>query len=235
MLAPTYTIGLALVAGTPAPGSFTDVTSDVLRFDVGRKLATLFAPLAVGDATVELANDDGRYSPLNASGPYYPNLRSQRQLLITASFLGNALLQSAGSQQALTPVSSAYNAQAACAAEAWVRKDGAFAGGGVLEHALAGASHTHQALYLDAGQMRYQVVTTAGSLYTVTDPTSLVVGSRWHYLGTFTGSYLALYGSGSLVGSLAVTASLCAAGSGTGPVTLGALAAASGYAWSQGA
>src|SRR5258708_662547 len=105
MLAPAYRVGIALVAGVPAPSSFTDVTSDVLRFDVSRKVAALFSPLTVGDATVELANDDGRYSPLNAAGPYYPNLRSQRQLTIAASFLGNALsLAAIAGQQARAQV-----------------------------------------------------------------------------------------------------------------------------------
>ncbi len=240
MLAPAYKVGIALVAGVPAPGSFTDVTSDVLRFDVSRKVAALFSPLTVGDATVELANDDGRYSPLNAAGPYYPNLRSQRQLTIAASFLGNALLQSAASQQVLTSVDSGFNAQAACAAEAWLRQD---AGGpwGALEHGLAGAPNTHQLLYLDINRhMNYRVAATqslaggagaGGNLFTATDPSTFGVGSKWHFLGTFTGSYVALYSSGALVSSVSVTASLCAAGSGTGPMTIGALVATSGTAW----
>jgi hypothetical protein len=85
--------GISVVANVALGlGAFTDVSSDVLRFDVSQKLHTLFSPLAVSDATVELDNPDGRYSPLNAGSPYYPNLKSQRQLNVTASYLGNALV-----------------------------------------------------------------------------------------------------------------------------------------------
>lgn len=77
---PTYTVEMELTAN-----SFTNVTSDVVRFNIERKLSDLFHPLAPSNATVQFLNDGGKFSPQNSSSPYYPNLISQKKLRIKAT------------------------------------------------------------------------------------------------------------------------------------------------------
>lgn len=85
MTNPVYTVGLELVAG-----SFTNVSSDVLRFNVDRQLGTLFRPLQAGTALIEFANFNGKYSPANAGSAFAGLLLPNKRVQITASYAGNS-------------------------------------------------------------------------------------------------------------------------------------------------
>lgn len=83
---PTYAVGIEM-----AVGSFTDVTSDVLRFTISRELTTLFTRLREGNALIEIENNSGRYSPRNSGSPYYGMLLPYRRVQITADWGQNYL------------------------------------------------------------------------------------------------------------------------------------------------
>lgn len=116
MASPTYAISVEFVTG-----SFTNVSSDVLRFNCERRVANLFNDLGPSNATVELANESGKYSPLNAASPFFPNLRSQKRLKISASYLGNALVCDGTSSPGIVPDAPEFRVSSADSftVEAW--------------------------------------------------------------------------------------------------------------------
>lgn len=113
---PTYTVGIEM-----AVGSFTDVTSDVMRFTVSRELTTLFTRLREGSALIELENNSGRYSPRNSGGPYYGLLLPYRRVSITADWGRNLLRWSEAVEE--SPWSVSAN-QAVVSANAAVAPNG---------------------------------------------------------------------------------------------------------------
>jgi hypothetical protein len=84
MADPVFAIAMEFVTG-----SYTNVTSDVLRLNVSRELGTPLRGIRGGAANVELNNASRNYSPANSASPYYPYLRPQVPLRIQATHSGS--------------------------------------------------------------------------------------------------------------------------------------------------
>lgn len=84
MADPVYNVAIEF-----AVGSFTDVTSDVNRFNVSRDLGTIYAPLTAGQAMIELANFNGKYSPSNAGSAYAGMMLPNKRVRVQATHSGS--------------------------------------------------------------------------------------------------------------------------------------------------
>ncbi len=69
---------------TETPTGWVDITSWVLFIDTFRGRRSATSTVSVGVATVVVDNQDGRFNPLNTTGPYAPNVQPLKQLRITA-------------------------------------------------------------------------------------------------------------------------------------------------------
>jgi hypothetical protein len=70
----TYTVKLFFTSSVYAPGTYQDLTDDVLSFTINRTLGSFLQPLRASTAEVQLDNHDGRYSPGRWPDLYQPNL-----------------------------------------------------------------------------------------------------------------------------------------------------------------
>ena len=105
MAEPTYTLAVEFTAG-----SYTNITSHCLQAQVERQLSTLFEQPREGLALFSLANERGRFSPLNSASPYYPNLVPGKQLRFRATGKTNYLsLPGEAGDYASTPSAPANN------------------------------------------------------------------------------------------------------------------------------
>lgn len=81
------------------PGTWTDVSAYVtgsIRYRWGReKSIDDFAP---GQGSFRLLNNDGRFDPSNASGPYYGQLKPRRKVRISVAGGGTTLLMEDGTE-----------------------------------------------------------------------------------------------------------------------------------------
>lgn len=75
-----YFVGIEFVSG-----SFTNVTADVTQASITRILAGTFTAFRPGGATLQLVNDDGRYSPDNPNSQYAGLIRPNLPMKITAT------------------------------------------------------------------------------------------------------------------------------------------------------
>ena len=106
---PTYTASLALVGtgttlivgvgrvgvNTVGGGSFmdqgpTDLQTRFQAFTSTRGRADAWSSVTPGEITATFDDDDGAFDPLNASSPYYPNVKLTRRLGVTATYAGVA-------------------------------------------------------------------------------------------------------------------------------------------------
>lgn len=80
---PTYAVEAEFVVG-----SFTNVSSECLEFTLQRQLARAFVDPTPGTAMLVMDNEGRRWSPDNAAGPWYPNLKPQRKIRVSATYAG---------------------------------------------------------------------------------------------------------------------------------------------------
>lgn len=78
---PVYLLEIELTSG-----SWTDITAYCKHVNISRQSASAESGLSVGQAQFVLMNNDGRFSPDNASGPYYPNLKINKAIRIKATY-----------------------------------------------------------------------------------------------------------------------------------------------------
>ena len=84
MADPVYTLGIELVSG-----SFTNVTSYVLRASVDRAISDVANGIVDGQLLATLDNGGAQFSPLNAGSPYYPDLKVGRRVSLSATYGGS--------------------------------------------------------------------------------------------------------------------------------------------------
>lgn len=85
MADPIYAVGIEFVSG-----SYTNITEDVFRMSISRKLANPFEKFRPGTANFILDNMAGVYSPDNLSSPYAGLMRPQLQVRVHASHSANS-------------------------------------------------------------------------------------------------------------------------------------------------
>ena len=88
-----------------------DITDDVISMDYGRGASFDGESEAPGNATLIVRNDDGRYNPDNASGPYYGNLKPGRHLHVSATYSGTAYGLFYGTLRRITPLARPQTAE----------------------------------------------------------------------------------------------------------------------------
>jgi hypothetical protein len=69
-----YTVKLFFTSSIYTPGTYKELTDDVLSFNINRTLGSFLSPLRASTAEVKLDNHDGRYSPGRWPDLYQPNL-----------------------------------------------------------------------------------------------------------------------------------------------------------------
>lgn len=91
MAKPTITVEIAFDAGYTGTPTWTDVT-DYVRHSAGISITRgrgsegeLCSPNTL---TLALKNDDGRFTPGNTAGAYYPNVKKGRRIRVTATHNG---------------------------------------------------------------------------------------------------------------------------------------------------
>ena len=65
-----------------------DVTSSVSRASIRRGRQRVLDKFETGQATIEIIDQDGRWSPTNPASPFYPNVAPMRQIKLSASYNG---------------------------------------------------------------------------------------------------------------------------------------------------
>jgi hypothetical protein len=88
MTTPTPRAEIAFTTPPTAAPSWTDVTPSVEAFSLRRGRQSPLESAGMGTATLRLANQDRRFDPTNAAGPYYGLLMSTRRLRIRADWNG---------------------------------------------------------------------------------------------------------------------------------------------------
>src|SRR3990167_9083585 len=78
---PTYLLEIEFTSG-----NWTDITVYCKHVNIGRQSASAESGLSVGQGQFLMMNNDGRFSPDNASGPYYPNLKINKAIRIKATY-----------------------------------------------------------------------------------------------------------------------------------------------------
>lgn len=66
---------------------WTDVSADCSHVTISRQIGTIDSGLSVGTAEVLLRNDTGKYSPSNATSPYFPNVTTYKNVRIRSTYL----------------------------------------------------------------------------------------------------------------------------------------------------
>lgn len=82
----SVTVEVAFSTDPGATPTWTDVSTYLERFSVHRGRADELAAFSAGQATITLANEDRRFDPVYAAGPYYPNVVPMRRIRIRATY-----------------------------------------------------------------------------------------------------------------------------------------------------
>jgi len=80
MADPNYFVGIDFTTG-----SSTNVTEDITRIDISRRMASPIARLSPGEASIALDNTDGKYGPDNQASPLAGLIRPQLPININAT------------------------------------------------------------------------------------------------------------------------------------------------------
>lgn len=84
MVTPSVTVEIAFATDPAATPTWTDVSAYVQELSYQRGRQTERDQVQTGTATLLLNNLDRRFDPINAAGPYYPNVVPVRRLRISA-------------------------------------------------------------------------------------------------------------------------------------------------------
>lgn len=84
----SYTVQVAW-----SPGSFTNITRDVVRVNISRPLWSAFDSVTSGELQVEVINVRGKYTPDNESGPFGNLMKNGREARVIASVVPGEGLQ----------------------------------------------------------------------------------------------------------------------------------------------
>lgn len=86
-LAVTVEIAFGSDPGAASP-TWTDVTQYLKKFTVHRGRADELAAFSAGQVQMTLSNEDRRFDPTYAAGPYYPNVIPMRRIRIRVTWAG---------------------------------------------------------------------------------------------------------------------------------------------------
>ena len=78
---PIYVVEIELTTG-----NWTDISAYCKHANISRQLATAETGLSVGIAQITVMNNDGRFSPNNSNGAYYPNMKINKAVRIKATY-----------------------------------------------------------------------------------------------------------------------------------------------------
>lgn len=207
-------------------GSFTDVTTKVIRANWGLGSVDLLTQPNPKTSMFELSNTDGVLTPINNT-----NLVPGKAIKLNALWTGTAGLfynSSTVSHFARTDPSTLWESASGAGISLYLRVNSHWGTlQGIVDCPASGESFLqgNKQLYMNNGKVTWQITDGAGSFPQATDPTCPTLGQTYLYAGaSFPGSYLALYRDGVLVNSVAALVGSISTAQGATHIKLGALA-----------